>query len=326
MDDVKRQIVERLASAEKLLILTHARPDGDGLGSMAALSAAARAAGKTARALVPDKLPPRYEFLFPEGLPAGADEFGPLADEADAVVVLDTCAFSQLDGLDEPIRQRRRKVLVVDHHTTGDSVGELQWVDSSAAAAGVMTAELIEALDWPLPAEAAEALMTAITTDTGWLRFSNTDARCLRAAAKLVESGIRPDELYQRLYQADRPQRLRLMRCVLDSLHFHCDDRIAAMTIRQADFAETGARPDETENLVNEPLRAGCVEVALLLVENTDCIRASLRSRGAVNVAEIAARFGGGGHARAAGLRRAEDIDVLAKQLVDACTEALCSP
>jgi phosphoesterase RecJ-like protein len=336
--DAFDEVVRRLASAGRLLILTHARPDGDALGAMAALASAARAAGKSAAMLLDDDVPGRYAFLFPRERPAGAGELAALADEADVVVVLDTCAFSQLGGLAEALGARRGKVVVIDHHATADEVGDVQWLDPAAAAAGVMVAELIEALGWPLDAQAAEALLTAITTDTGWFRHANTDGRCLRAAARLLDppsgqagAGIAPDELYQRLYQSDRPERMQLLRRALASLELHQDGRIAVMKLRASDFAETRARRDETEDFVNEPLRMGCVEVSVLLAAGEEApagqgpplVRASLRSRRGVDVSAIARRFGGGGHARAAGLRRAEDIDTLAQRLIEACAESL---
>jgi phosphoesterase RecJ-like protein len=230
-----------------------------------------------------------------------------------------------LDGLAEALGARREKIAVVDHHATADDVGALQWLDTTAAAAGVMVVELIDAVDWAIDARAAEALLVAMTSDTGWFRFANTDGRCLRAAGRLFDAGVRADVLYRRLYQSDRPERLRLMARVLAGLELHCGGRLAVMALRRRDLAETGARPDETENLVNEALRIGSVESAVILIESpeNDEVRVSLRSRNAVDVAAVARCFGGGGHARAAGLRVSVDLDELKRRLVDAFAERL---
>lgn len=321
--DAFADVVGRLGSAESLLIVTHARADGDGLGSMVALSACARAAGKHAAMLVPDTVPQRYEFLLAGAAVADGGAFAGLARRADCVVIVDTCALGQLDGLCDALGAVRDKVVVIDHHATVDPVGAVQWVDASAAAAGVMVGELVEALGWPVSLAAAEALFAAVATDTGWLRFANTDARCLRAVAAWVAAGVRPDTLYRKIYQDDRPERLGLIARVLDGIEFACGGRLAVMTLRKADFQQTGAREAETENLVNEALRVGAVDTAVLLVETTDCVRVSLRSRGAVDVAAVAQGFGGGGHRRAAGLRLDEDIDTLKRRLVAACSDAL---
>ena len=221
------------------------------------------------------------------------------------------------------LRERRDKIVVVDHHATRDDVSDDAWVDVSAAAAGVMAGELIEALGWPVDPPTAEALATAVLTDTGWLRFSNTDGRCLRQVARWVDSGVRPDALYRRIYQNDRPRRLALLARMLDGMELRADDRLAVMTIRRADFEATGAKTYETENLINEALRIATVEMAVLLVEHPEVVRVSLRSREAIDVSEIASRFGGGGHARAAGLRLEEDIDALKARIVETCEKAL---
>lgn len=321
------EIVQRVGSARRLLIVTHARPDGDALGTMAALASATRAAGRSARMLLPDDVPERYAFVLGGDRPAGPEGFAELADEADLVVVVDTCAFAQLDGLEADLRARRGKVVVVDHHATTDDVADVRWVDPTAAAAGVMVLELIDALGWPVEAAAAEALFVAMATDTGWFRHANADGRCLRAAARLLETGIATDELYRRLYQSDRPERLRLLTRALASLELHHGGEVALMKLRREDFAETGARADETEDVVNEPLRIGCVAASILVVEapgaGAPVVRGSLRSRGRVDVSAVARGFGGGGHARAAGLRSDRPIDELADRLVAACVEAL---
>ena len=322
-DKAFEAIVGRLRSARSLLLVTHVRPDGDAIGSMVALARGAEGDGRTVHLLAPDPPPQRYGFLCAGRTFAGPERFAVLADAADIVVVLDTCTFSQLEQLEADLRTRREKVVAVDHHATFDDVGSVQWIDTSAAAAGVMVAELIEALDWSIDLPAAEALMTAVTTDTGWLQFANTDGRVLRLVADWADLGVRSDKLYRRIYQTDRPQRLALMARMLATLELHAGGRLAAMTIRKADFQATGARAEETENLVNEALRLASVDTVILLVENTDCVRVSLRSRDAINVAEIARRFGGGGHARAAGVRAGEDINTLKSRLIDSCAAEL---
>lgn len=322
-DSAFDRLVETLRGEGSLLAIAHARPDGDALGSLAAFVQSARAAGRQAQGLVPDRVTTQYHFLFGEEMPAGADRFSPLAEAADRIVILDTCTAAQLGMVASGIAALRSKVVVVDHHATIESIGAVQWVDPAAAATGVMVGELIEALGWPLSLRAAEALTTAVTSDTGWLRFANTDARCLRAVAGWIAAGVRTDRLYQRLYQTDRPQRIRLMVRMLQSLELYCGGRLASMVLRNADFEATGAMREETENLINEALRIGTVDTVVLAVENPDCVRISLRSRDAVNVARLAERFGGGGHPRAAGIRIAGDLDQLKRRIVAACAEAL---
>ena len=317
-------VAEALRGARRLLVVTHARPDGDGLGSMLALCLAGAEAGRECDFLSLDPVPRRYEFLFEARPPAPAARFAGLAAAADRVVVVDTCALAQLEPIAEALRACREKVVVIDHHATADDIAPVVWRDESAAAAGVMVIELLDELGWPLTAPTAEALMTALCTDTGWLRYANTDSRVLAAAARLVDAGARPAKLFASIYQRDRPERLKLLAAALGSLELHADGRLAAMTLTRGDFDRTGASEDETEDFVNEPMRIPSVEVSLLCTAQADGqVRVSLRSRQVVDVAAVARGFGGGGHPRAAGLRASGGLADVAADVIAACIEAL---
>jgi phosphoesterase RecJ-like protein len=318
-----KAIAERFRQAGSLLLLTHRNPDGDGLGCMTALARVARAAGKGSDCFCTDEIPLRYRFLFGDDLPAGKEKFARVLERADLIVVLDTCSFEQLPEVAGTLRRLKDRTVVLDHHATGEEVGSLRWVDPTAAAVGVMVCELLDELNWPIDTTTAEALATAIVSDTGWLRFSNSSARTFRTMAKLVAAGVKPDELYATLYQSDRLERLKLQERLLWRMRVVCDGRLAVMHLRKKDFVESGARQDETENLINEGLRVGGVEVAALLVEQKDNVRVSLRSRKLVDVSAIARRFGGGGHVRAAGCRVAGDLDHALEQVTSTCCEAV---
>ncbi len=323
LDESFRQIASRLSAAGSILAVSHSRPDGDSLGSMAALALAARNAGRKSHILVPGSVPQRYAFLI-EGMElAEGKDFERLAGEVDLVVILDTCAYAQLDGLEQHLRKFETKIVVVDHHSTSDEIGSVRWMDTTAAAVGVMIGELLDAAGWSLDVAAAKALTVATTSDTGWLRFPKTDARTLRAVARWTEIGVNLNEIFQTLYQSDRPERLRLLRKMLDSLELHFNDRLAVMTISKADFEQTGARPDETEDLVNEALRLKSVEAVVMLTENDNFVRVSLRSRDRVDVAKIARGFGGGGHPRAAGIRSNKSIEQVKASLINTIGETL---
>ncbi|MCJ7544425.1 MAG: DHHA1 domain-containing protein [Phycisphaerae bacterium] len=320
---VPAKVLRRVSAAQSLLVVTHARPDGDALGSMRALTLAARAAGKTAWMLMPDAVPTRYAFLFADETPAPAGRFAELAAKAEAVVILDTSVFGQLDGLDKAIPPVAEKLLVIDHHATPGELGGLLWNDPSAAACGVLMRELIEAMRWPQDAAVCEALWTAIVSDTGWFHYPNTDARSLHHAAALLEAGVQASALYDRLLRNDRPERLKLVARMLGSLEMHCGGLLAVMTIRKADFDASGTRPDETENLINEALRIGSVEAVILLTELDGLCRVSLRSRTRLDVAQIAKSLGGGGHTRAAGVRISGSLEAVKPRVLAALTEAL---
>ncbi len=326
-----KAVAAAIASAKSVLLTTHARPDGDALGSVLALHLACVQAGKTSTIFLLDEVPRRYQFLFRDAplppLPIDLNAaFAQAAGGVDRVVILDTSSQGQLRAIAPALAKLREKVIVLDHHQSGDDLAACAWRDASYSAAGGMVVDLLGELRWPITPALAEPLMTAIVTDTGWLHYSNTDARTLHCVARLIEAGMKPDMLYGRLYQCDRPQRVRLLAAALDSLQLHADDRLAMLTLTLEDFTRTGASQDETEDFASEPLRIGTVELAITLIEQGGGeIRANLRSRGVVDVAAMARLFGGGGHARAAGFRSKESMATLKSRLLELGQTALAA-
>jgi phosphoesterase RecJ-like protein len=294
--------------SSRILVTTHTRPDGDACGCLQAMTEVLRELGKTAVPLLLSPMPDWYRFLFAEKVPVlGQDvlpadltsgAFGPF----DLLVVLDTNSYSQLPGLEDYLKRGRVPVLVCDHHVTSDRLGQVEIIDTTAAAAGLVLSDFLMHVGWPITAKVAAGLFVAIGTDTGWFRLRNTDSRVFRRCAELIEVGVDPNGLYHKIYEDFSPARLRLMAAMLNTLELHCDGRYAAQYLARGDFERTGAAYRDTENFVNECQRIGSVEVAALFVELRDGrIRCSLRSRGAVDVSDIARKFGGGGHQAAAG-------------------------
>jgi phosphoesterase RecJ-like protein len=323
LDSGLRTLADRLAQARSVVVVSHARPDGDALGTMLAIARSARQAGKDAWPVVADPIPGRYEFLTRHCPVEPGEMFGRLANQADCVLVVDTSSWRQLEPMAKTLRGIAHKVVVLDHHATGDEVGSARWVDSSAPAAGVMAMELLDELGWPTDEPTLELLSTAVITDTGWLRFSNTTPRALAVVGRWLEAGGQPDQLHARLYQRDRVERLRLQSRAVQSLSLHHGDSVAVMQLTRRDFREVGAGEDETEDLVNEPLRIGSVEVSVLLTElATTCVRGSLRSKGGVDVSALAQRLGGGGHVRAAGVRLDATLEEAERMILTALAEA----
>lgn len=319
-----------LAEARRPLLLSHRRPDGDALGSLAAMTRMCAAFGAAPLPALFDPLPPRYDTLFGEiEWRSWADEGDALAQRCDAVVILDTCSWSQL----EPVRAflpAAPRTLVIDHHATNDEIGlrpgDLRWIDATAGATCLLLAEFADAARIEIPPQTAAALFIGIATDCGWFRFSNTDARMLRAATALVVAGARPNELCEAIYQRDAIAKVRLVGRLLDSLVTRANGRLAVMVLRQRDFEAVGADSTMTEDMVNEANRLGGVEVTLMLTEERGGeIRVNLRSRRVVDVAALAAGFGGGGHVRAAGARVKGEWDVVAAKIIDETERAVRS-
>ncbi|MGB2866287.1 MAG: bifunctional oligoribonuclease/PAP phosphatase NrnA [Sedimentisphaerales bacterium] len=307
-DDNFKKTIDLIGKSKCILITSHTKPDGDACGCISAMCDALGTLGKNVTPLLLSAAPQWYEFLFAEkpaviGEDVQLDEliagrFG----KFDLIVIVDTNSYSQLPKFDEYLKQADTPILVLDHHETSDGLGDVELVDSDAAATGLIVLDLLEYAGWPVTEKIAESLFVALATDTGWFQFSNSNSRVYRACAELIDAGAKPTQIYDHLYLNFSYPRFKLMAGMLDKLELHLDGRYAAMQISQQDFERTGATYSDTENLINECHRIDSVEASALFIElEDDRIRCSLRSRGSLDVSKIAAQFGGGGHTMAAG-------------------------
>lgn len=325
------QIADRIEQAERVLITTHAKPDGDALGSIVALGRAIESRGKQVEYRVMPILPGNLAFLsqrVPIVLHEG--EAAKSIAEPDLVIVTDTGAWSQLEPMRSWLGARPAKTIVIDHHLHGDEVGAMTYVNAKAASVCEIVAELIDAMGVSLDGLMAEALFVGIASDTGWFRFSNTRPATHRLAARLIELGVDHAAIYAQAEQSERPEKLSLLVRALDSMELIAGGRAAVMTLRERDFTQTGARYEETERFVDIPQMARSVQVVVLIVENHGHkTRISFRSKPgseAVDVNQLAQQFGGGGHARAAGAKLEEDLDQIRPKIIAALKAIWPSP
>ncbi len=320
-DDFQKA-VELINKSESILITAHDKPDGDACGSIVALCESLRAQGKNVQPLFLSPLPEWYEFMPAEQIPVLGADVQPeelmegRLGEFDLIIIVDTNSCSQLPKFEEYLKDSSGPVLILDHHVTGDGLGDVELTDTTAAATGLIVLDLFKYAGWEMTEKIAEALFVATATDTGWFQFSNTDSRVHRACGELIDAGAKPTQIYHNLYHNFSHARFKLMAAMLDSLELHLDGRYAAMHVSRQDFERTGAGYSDTENLINECHRIGTVKASALFVELKDGrIRCSLRSRGSMEVNAIAAKFGGGGHKMAAGTYLPGPLEN-AKQLV----------
>ncbi len=307
------ETAERVVSWKHPLLISHTKPDGDALGSLTAMRAILRSLGADPVAILFDPVPNRYAVF---------DGYGPMqvlgrdiheSDLAgvDAVILLDTCTYSQVQPLADWLRGATQPKLAVDHHLTRDELADLYITDFRAAATCLILYEWARAVGWPIDHAVSEALFIGIAMDTGWFRHSNTDERAMSASAELMARGVRPHELFQGLFQRESPARIRLLGAALGSVKLLAQGRLAVMSLSLEDFAVLGATPADTEDILNEPMRIGSVVVSVMLVEQDNGqVRVSFRTKppleeGAPNIdaAAVAQAFGGGGHRRASAAR-----------------------
>ncbi len=294
--------VELVRSNQRFLLTTHVRPDGDGLGSMLALSDALRRNGKETQLVISSPMPARYQFLDRD---KKVQCFAPPGDalrQAQVVMVLDTGTWNQLDRFGPFLRELSAAKIVIDHHMTQDDLGAVRFVDTSAEATGRLVFEAITALGGPLSEQAASDLFVAVAMDTGWFRHGNTRLETFALAEQLVRHGARPELLYEQLFEQNSLARLKLTGLVLDRLQLIGNNQLAYTEIHRHDYARTGALPPDSEDLVNYTRSVAGVEVGVLFMEQPrGGVKVSFRSRSRIDVARLAERFGGGGHRLASG-------------------------
>ncbi len=287
-------IAGALADGAHFVLSSHARPDGDSVGSQLALLHALRALGKTVRIVNHDP-PPAYLRTLP-----GVTDIE-VADSADgrfdAAVVLECGALerTEVTGLD------RQPVINVDHHAGNAMYGALNWFDPSAAACAEMVHDLIAALGVPLTPAIGAALYAGILTDTGSFRHANITARTFETCRSVAACGVDVADLAAAIYQNSSLGKLRLTGRLLHEMRLEAGGRVAVLHVDESLLRDTGCPPDDMEGLVNLPLAARDVEAVIMIRTLDGVTRASLRSKGPVDVRAVAAAFGGGGHRNASG-------------------------
>jgi phosphoesterase RecJ-like protein len=317
-------LVELIRNSHRPLLMTHVRPDADGLGSQLGLADALRGMGKEPRVAIASKFPPRYHFLDPENKTVeifkGAGE--PFRT-CDAIVVLDTGTWNQLGEFGSFLKAFPGPKAVVDHHKTQDDLGGFALVDTSAEATGRLAYDLIRALGQPVSTAAANFLFAALATDTGWFRHPNATAATFGLAEELVRLGASPTKLYEALYDSNPVARLKLHGVALSRLTVRAGGKIAFTEIFLKDYVDTGAVPGDTEDLINYPRSVEGVEVALLFIEQIEGgTKISFRSRSA-DVAKLAETYGGGGHKLASGAKVKDALPKAREMVLAAAEKAL---
>jgi phosphoesterase RecJ-like protein len=319
--------VELVRRNQHFLLTTHVRPDGDGLGSVLALAEALQHLGKLTQLVVASVLPPRYDFLDPERQVRRFHLPGDEYRAAGAVLVLDTGTWNQLGDFGTFLQSWEGPRAVIDHHVTQDDLGALRLVDTSAEATGRLVFEAISALGVPWTPRMAHCLFVALAMDTGWFRHSNTTPATFSLASRLVEAGAQPTQAYRDLFEQSSHGRLQLLGRVLSRLRRVCEDRICYTWLRRDDYLETGATPQDSEEMINNTLSIPGVEVGLIFMEQPrGGIKVSFRSRGRVDVARIAEQFHGGGHRAASGATVEDPLEDAHNRVLAAVMNALLDP
>lgn len=296
-------------SSTRVAIVTHAKPDGDALGSMIAVARTLAAIEIQSDCLVMGPLEENLAALARD-VPLLRVEDGMPGDDYDRVFVLDTGAWSQLAPLEDWLRERHEMILGIDHHAHGDAVAARRVVDVSAASTTQMLVHLVDALGCPMEVDIAEPLFVGLATDTGWFKYANADAACFETAARLLLAGVDKDGLYESIESNKEPASLALEARALNGMEYLHDGAVVLLGLTAQDLLESGGGLEHLTGIVSTPMKIRGVRASILLVEcEPTLVKVSLRSKppveGAVSldVNLFAQLFGGGGHPFAAGAR-----------------------
>lgn len=314
------ELIRFFHEQNRFLILSHINPEGDALGSSIALALALKAWGKDVRVYNRDGVSRIYQFL------PGKEMVETTLEEADLLeyplIILD-CNSPERVGLKD---KKTGFAVVIDHHETENSFGNIKWIEPGAPATGLMVYELIRKLSLPITPEIATNLYTAISIDTGTFRYGNTTSQVLRVAADLVDKGARPAFVADKLYESWTRNRFELLRRMLETLHIedlkgdnsHRTITVAITHITSEMFRSTQTTSADTENFSNFGRMIEDVDISAMFRETQDGKwKASLRSKGDANVAVVAAALGGGGHSNASGFLFEGSLEDARKKLLD---------
>ncbi len=316
-----QKFVEVIQSHERFILTSHIRPDCDALGSVLGMMDILEQLGKDVIIVNGQSTPPNLAFIDPENRikAIGVDVQLEDLQDRDIHMVLDTSAWAQLGAMGDVIKSMDIPLIVVDHHQGEDDLGATFFKDTTAEAAGKLVADAADALGVTWTSRMARPLFAAVATDTGWYRFGSAGAGTYQLAARLIEAGASPAEIYGQLYEQETLGRLRLRGTVLERVRVELDGRLAHTHILLSDFEETGAVASDTEDLVNLCLTIKGTDAAMILVEQTpDVYKVSFRSRCELDCSELARQFGGGGHKAAAGAGIEGSLEDSRNRLLDA--------
>ncbi len=316
------QIGEVLRSHHSFILLSHVRPDGDAIGSQLALGFALMAMGKSVRLVNEDGLPENLAFLL------GADRIEtPPADPLDVevAIALDTATKPRLGDGALHAASKARIWLNIDHHVSNPKYGDLNLIDSTSPATGQILYDLITKLDLPMPDETRDSIYVAVSTDTGSFQYPSTTAKTYEMAADLIRRGLDVGTINSQTYDENPYRRLELMRALLNTLERSDDGLVAHWEMRDQTRVDLALRPEDSEGLIDIIRAIRGVQLAVFFEELPDGkIRVSMRSKDRrYDVCNIATRFGGGGHALAAGIRMKGPLEDAKKLVLDAIRHSI---
>jgi bifunctional oligoribonuclease and PAP phosphatase NrnA len=304
--------IDFLTRTRRFIITAHETPDGDAIGSECAMAHALRSLGKEALIFNADPTPRKFVFLDvdqavsvverEDQVPADIGEY--------SLLMLDTNDVNNIGQIATLVLPRVREYFIIDHHEKEDDLQAGNFIQKSASSTAEILYQLLKELNVTIDFAIAQALFTAIVYDTGSFIYPKTTALTFGIARDLVAAGVEPNFVYSKVYESNSISALLLQSRVLATLELVYGDNVAILTLRRSMITDSGANYEEADQLINIPLKSEDIRVSIFFKENLEgLLRCSMRSKGDIDVAEIAQAFGGGGHKTAAGFKCKESIE-----------------
>lgn len=313
-------LTQFLKKNEKFILTAHETPDGDAIGSECAMYFALKQMDKQVLLFNSDPAPHKYSYLQCAPFITHLKEKSQLPKNIDEYVllILDTNDIHNIGVASELILPQVKDYFIVDHHESDDNIIEVNHIEESASSTCEILFELFDSLGLEFTLPMAEAIFTGIVYDTGSFIYPKTSPRTFMIAHMLTKIGVNPNHIYQRIYESNSVSALRLQSKVLATLELFYKQHVAAQTMTKEMIAECGAMYEEADTLINIPLKSESIRVSLFFKENeAGILRCSLRSKGNINVAEIAQSYGGGGHKTAAGFKSIWPLETIKQKVLD---------
>ena len=316
------RIVQRINDSRHILIASHAEPDGDSLGSLVALGLALSKLGKKVTLYNSSSIPAVYRFL------SGSERIVRRIKKAstyDLAIILDCGDIGRI-GEGSAVVSQIPMIINIDHHVSNTAFGHVQFIDTSACATAEIVYRLISTLGIAIDKAIATSIYTGILTDTGSFRFSNTNQAAFAISKAMIEAGVEPHHVAQYVFGTYSLGRIKLLNLALNSIEISDNGKLSLMTITRSMLNETGTNPEDLDGMINYARRIEDVKIAALIHEirngggkfsNMNRYHVSLRSDSSVDVAQIASKFGGGGHKSAAGFQIESTLVALKTKIIE---------
>jgi len=316
------RVIAELKSSNSFLIVSHINPDGDAIGSALALAAGLKAMGKKVMVFNQDLVPDIVGFL-----PGASEIVHELSDgeQFDAAIVVDCGTPKQLGDYFNSFKGYK-KLLNIDHHVTNLNFADIVLMDPDACATGVIIYRILKKMGIEITKEIALSINTTIIVDTGSCHYGNSNHEAFNGAGEMVDIGVEPWYVSENLYESQPEGRIRLHSMALNTLSTHYNGKIGFIMVSSEMYKATGTTAEVTDGIVNYARSLKGVEVAIFIRDiSLDKYKASLRSKGRVDVTKVAGKYDGGGHANAAGCVLNGSLSEVRSKLIEATEEVLKS-